>query len=225
MCQSVAMSTLGSLARVPRLCVYCGSNVGAESAFQAAAHALGEAMARRGIGLVYGGGHVGLMGVMADAVLAGGGEVIGVITDQLVSAEVAHRGLSSLEVVPDMHQRKARFEQLADGFIALPGGFGTVEEVIELLTWNQLGLVRKPVVLLDVEHYWSALFDWMDHAVSSGFVRSSHRMLAQRAHTVDEALALALAPAPETPGKWIDRDTGQIPVTFVPPAEVDSGPA
>ena len=110
----------------------------------------------------------GLMGVVADAALAAGGEVIGVITDQLVSAEVAHRGLSSLEVVPDMHQRKARFEQLSDGFIALPGGFGTVEEVFELLTWNQLGLVRKPVVLLDVERYWSSLFDWMDQAVDAG---------------------------------------------------------
>src|SRR5215203_5123017 len=102
------MSTIGSPARVPRLCVYCGSNVGSNPAFRNAAHALGEAMARRGIDLVYGGGQVGLMGIMADAVLAGGGEVIGVITDQLVSAEVAHRGLSSLEVVPDMHQRKAR---------------------------------------------------------------------------------------------------------------------
>lgn len=169
-------------------------------------------MARRGISVVYGGGHVGLMGAVADAALAAGGEVIGVITDQLVSAEVAHRGLSSLEIVPDMHQRKARFEQLADGFIALPGGFGTLEEVIELLTWNQLGLIRKPVVLLDVNKYWAPLFDWMDAAVASGFVRTSHRMLAQRAHTVDEALALALAPAPETPNKWIDRDTGQVPI-------------
>lgn len=169
-------------------------------------------MARRGISVVYGGGHVGLMGAVADAALAAGGEVIGVITDQLVSAEVAHRGLSSLEIVPDMHQRKARFEQLADGFIALPGGFGTLEEVIELLTWNQLGLIRKPVVLLDVNKYWAPLFDWMDAAVTSGFVRTSHRMLAQRAHTVDEALALALAPAPETPNKWIDRDTGQVPI-------------
>ena len=169
-------------------------------------------MARRGISVVYGGGHVGLMGAVADAALAAGGEVIGVITDQLVSAEVAHRGLSSLEIVPDMHQRKARFEQLADGFIALPGGFGTLEEVIELLTWNQLGLIRKPVVLLDVNKYWAPLFDWMDAAVAAGFVRTSHRMLAQRAHTVDEALALALAPAPETPNKWIDRDTGQVPI-------------
>jgi len=206
----------GNSPRSARLCVYCGSNAGVSPAFRNAAHALGEAMARRGIALVYGGGQVGLMGVVADAALAAGGEVIGVITDQLVSAEVAHRGLSALEVVPDMHQRKARFEQLSDGFIALPGGFGTLEEVIELLTWNQLGLVRKPVVLFDVERYWSSMFDWMDQAVDAGFVRRSHRMLAQRAHTSDEALALALAPAPETPNKWIDRDTGQIPIVQGP---------
>ncbi len=206
------MPMSGSSSRPARLCVYCGSNGGASAAYRDAAHALGEAMARRGITLVYGGGHVGLMGVVADAALGAGGEVIGVITDHLVSKEVAHRGLSTLEVVPDMHQRKARFEQLSDGFIALPGGFGTLEEVIELLTWNQLGLVRKPVVLFDVERYWSGLFDWMDQAVVSGFVRHSHRMLAQRAHTADEALALALAPAPETPNKWLDRDTGQVPV-------------
>ncbi len=210
------MSMSGNSSRSARLCVYCGSNAGASPAFRDAAHALGEAMARRGITLVYGGGQVGLMGVIADAALAAGGEVIGVITDQLVSAEVAHRGLSALEVVPDMHQRKARFEQLSDGFIALPGGFGSLEEVLELLTWNQLGLVRKPVVLFDVERYWSPLFDWMDHAVDAGFVRRSHRMLAQRAHTSDEALALALAPAPETPNKWIDRDTGQIPIVQGP---------
>lgn len=207
-----------SSTRPARLCVYCGSNAGVAPAFRDAAHGLGEAMARRGITLVYGGGRVGLMGVMADSAIAAGGEVIGVITDQLVSAEVAHRGLSALEVVPDMHQRKARFEQLSDGFIALPGGFGTLEEVIELLTWNQLGLVRKPVVLLDVERYWGSLFDWMDQAVDSGFVRRSHRMLAQRAHTIDEALALAVAPAPETPNKWIDRDTGQVPITPGPAA-------
>lgn len=207
------MSLDGTSPRPARICVYCGSNQGADPAFRLAAQSLGEALARRGITLVYGGGHVGLMGALADAALAAGGEVIGVITDQLVQAEVAHSGLTSLELVADMHQRKARFEALADGFIALPGGFGTVEEVIELLTWNQLGLIRKPVVMLDVQHYWTKLFEWMDGAVEAGFVRRSHRMLAQRAHTVDEALALALAPAPETPSKWLDRDvTGQIPI-------------
>jgi uncharacterized protein (TIGR00730 family) len=188
------------------LCVYCGSNSGSSPAFLDGARRLGEAMAHRSIRVVYGGGHVGLMGAVADAALAAGGEVVGVITEQLVAAEVAHTDLTTLEVVADMHQRKARFEQLADGFIALPGGFGTVEEVVEMLTWNQLGLIRKPVVLLDLEHYWSALFDWMDTAVSGGFLRSQHRMLAQRARTVDEAIALALAPVPESPAKWIDRD-------------------
>lgn len=199
-------------ARVAALCVYCGSNVGTSPVFGEAAHALGEAMARRGITLVYGGGHVGMMGIVADAALAAGGTVIGVITEQLRSAEVAHLELTTLEVVADMHQRKARFEQLADGFIGLPGGFGTVEELVEMLTWNQLGLVRKPVVLLDVDRFFTPLFDWMDVAVQEGFVRPSHRMLAQRAHTVDEALALALAPAPDAPAKWVSPEvTGEIP--------------
>ena len=188
------------------LCVYCGSNVGASTAFLDAARALGAAMARRGIRLVYGGGHVGLMGAIADAVLESGGEVTGVITEQLVASEVAHTGLTELEVVADMHQRKQRFEALSDGFIAMPGGFGTLEEVIEVLTWNQLGLIRKPVVLFDVEHYWAPLFAWMDASVDAGFVRTPHRMLAQRARTADEAIALALAPVPETPSKWLDRD-------------------
>ena len=196
------MSTLGSLTRMPRLCVYCGSNVGSDPAFRGAAHALGEAMARRGIGLVYGGGQVGLMGIMADAVLAGGGEVIGVITDQLVSAEVAHRGLSSLEVVPDMHQRKARFEQLADGFIALPGGFGTVEEVIELLTWNQLGLVRKPVVLLDVERYWGAVVR-LDG--QRGRIRIRAQLASHAAHSAPHRRRGVGAGA-----RSCARDTGQV---------------
>jgi uncharacterized protein (TIGR00730 family) len=198
--------------RAPHLCVYCGSNSGTLPAFHDAAVQLGEAMARRGITLVYGGGHVGLMGAVADAVMAAGGRAIGVITEQLVGAEVAHTGLTELDVVADMHARKARLEALADGFIALPGGFGTAEEVFEQITWNQLGLVRKPVVLLDLAHYWSHLFEWMETAVRLGFVRRSHAMLAQRAHTVDEALALALAPAPTTPDKWIDRDTSPVPV-------------
>lgn len=163
-------------------------------------------MAHRGIGLVYGGGHVGLMGLVADAALAADGEVIGVITEQLVRAEVAHDGLTRLEVVPTMHDRKARLTDLSDGFVVLPGGFGTVDEFAEALTWNQLGLIAKPVVLLDVDGYWGPLFDWMLGAVNAGFVRDSHRMLAQRAHTVDEAIALATGPVPDVGHKWIDRD-------------------
>jgi uncharacterized protein (TIGR00730 family) len=202
-----------------RLCVYCGSNTGNVPAFAAAARQLGTSFANRGIGLVYGGGSVGLMGIAADACLEAGGEVIGVITEQLFGAEVAHKDLSRLEVVPSMHERKARLAELADGFVVLPGGFGTVDEFAEMLTWNQLGIVAKPVVLFDVDGFWEPLLAWMDRAVEDGFVRSSHRMLAQRARSVDDAIALATAPVPDTPHKWLDRDgtpaygvTGQVPI-------------
>lgn len=202
-----------------RLCVYCGSNSGSVPAFAETARQVGQAFANRGIGMVYGGGSVGLMGIAADSAMLAGGEVIGVITDHLVSAEVAHQGLTRLEVVTSMHERKARLSDLADGFIVLPGGFGTVDEFAEMLTWNQLGIVAKPVVLLDVDGFWEPLLTWMDRAVDAGFVRPSHRMLAQRARTVDEAIALATAPVPDTPHKWLDRDgtpaagvTGQVPI-------------
>jgi uncharacterized protein (TIGR00730 family) len=190
----------------PRLCVYCGSNAGSSPAYADVAAQLGAAMAARGIGLVYGGGNVGLMGVLADAALAGGGEVIGVIPEHLVRAEVAHAGLTELQVVATMHERKQRMSDLADGFVVLPGGFGTFDETFEALTWDQLGLMAKPVVLLDVEQFFDPLFALMDRAVEAGFVRSAHRMLAQRARTVDEALALALGPVPDVPHKWLDRD-------------------
>jgi uncharacterized protein (TIGR00730 family) len=190
-----------------RLCLFCGSNAGALSSYGDVATHVGSALAHRGIGLVYGGGSVGLMGLAADAALANGGEVIGVITEQLVRAEVAHRGLSSLEVVATMHERKARMADMADGCIVLPGGFGTLEEMAEMLTWNQLGLVAKPVVVLDVEGYWAPLLEWTASAVQAGFVRDSHRMLLQRAVTVDEAIALATSPVPVVGHKWMDRDS------------------
>jgi uncharacterized protein (TIGR00730 family) len=193
-----------------RLGVYCGSNAGARPEFLEHAQRLGSAMARRGVGVVYGGGQVGLMGAVADAALANGGEVIGVITDQLVRAEIAHGGLSSIEVVPTMHERKARITELADGFIALPGGFGTLDEILEILTWNQLGIVAKPVAFLDVHGFYAGLFDFLDGAVEAKFIRGAHRMLAQRARTVDEAIAMATAPAPDTPHKWIDRDAWRV---------------
>lgn len=199
-----------------RLCLYCGSNAGTSPSFVAAAEHLGSALAHRGIGLVYGGGHVGLMGKAADAALAAGGEVIGVITEQLRLAEVAHTGLTSLEITHTMHDRKARMAELADGFIVLPGGFGTVDEMAEVLTWNQLGLLAKPVVLLDIDGYWSLLFEWMTNAVAAGFVRDSHRMLAQRAVTVDEAIALASSPVPLVGHKWLDRDATPVPGTLRP---------
>ncbi|CAN0132635.1 unnamed protein product, partial [Phaeothamnion confervicola] len=145
------------------------------------------------------------MGILADAALNAGGEVIGVITEHLVRAEVAHQNLTRLEVVPTMHERKARMNDLADGFVVLPGGFGTVDEFAEAVTWNQLGLIAKPVVLFDVDGFWGPMFDWMERAVQAGFVRSSHRLLAQRAHTVDEVVALATGPVPDVGHKWVDR--------------------
>ena len=128
------------------------------------------------------------------------------ITEQRARAEVAHHGITSLEVVATMHDRKARLAELADGFVVLPGGFGTIDEMAEMLTWNQLGLVAKPVVLLDVDGFWAPLFDWMTASVAAGFVRDSHRMLAQRAVTVDDAIALATSPVPHVGHKWLDRD-------------------
>lgn len=193
-------------AHMIRVCVYCGSNEGSSLAYATTARQLGASLANRGIGLVFGGGSVGLMGVAADAAIEAGGDVTGVITEQLVGAEVADRTLTQLEIVPTMHERKAKMCDLSDGFIVLPGGFGTVDEFAEMLTWNQLGIIAKPVVLLDVAGYWAPLFEWMDGAVDAGFVRPAHRMLAQRARNVDEAIVLATSPVPETPHKWLDRD-------------------
>jgi uncharacterized protein (TIGR00730 family) len=189
-----------------RLCVFCGSNAGAVPAFADAAARLGSALASRGIGLVYGGGNVGLMGILADSVVEHGGEVIGVIPAFLERAEIAHAGLTTLHVVGSMHERKALMATLADGFIALPGGFGTVDELAEALTWTQLGLQAKPVVLLDVDGFWNPLVRFFDAAVEHGFGRPAHRMLLARTVTVDEAIALATSPVPDTPHKWLDRD-------------------
>lgn len=192
--------------RPVRLCLYCGSRAGTRPEFASAADQFGRRVAERGIGLVYGGGSVGLMGIAADAALRAGGEVIGVITEQLRAAEVAHEGLTSLEVVGTMHERKARMNEIASAVVALPGGFGTVDEFAEMLTWNQLGLVAKPVVLLDVLGFWSPFLDWVDLATEQGFVHAEHRVLARRADVVDEAIDLALAPATAPIPKWAARD-------------------
>lgn len=186
----------------PVLCVFCGTNSGSSPAFLQAATDLGTAMAVRGIGLVYGGGKLGLMGAVADAVLEAGGQVTGVIPQGLVEAEVAHRGLSALEVTDTMHTRKARMAEIATGFIALPGGFGTYEEVLEVLTWNQLGFIAKPVVLVDIDDFYAPLFELFAKAAEAGFVRPAHVALAQRARTVADAVERAIAPAPLTETKW-----------------------
>lgn len=195
------------------LCVYCGTNAGNSPAYLEAATGLGAAMAASGIGLVYGGGKLGLMGAVADAVLFGGGEVTGVIPQSLVDAELAHEGLTRLDIVDSMHTRKARMAELATGFVALAGGFGTFEELLEVLTWNQLGFIRKPVVLFDTEGFYTPLLEMFDRAVEAGFVRAEHAALAQRATSVDEVIALATAPAPTTPHKWIDRERAQLEAT------------
>jgi uncharacterized protein (TIGR00730 family) len=156
-----------------RVCVFCGASGGRQTAYAEAAHAFGATLARRGLGLVYGGGRVGLMGALADGALAEGGEVIGVIPQELVDRELAHGGLTRLEVVGSLHERKALMAELSDAFVALPGGFGTLDELMEQLTWAQLGLHAKPVGLLDVAGYWAPLIALARHATEEGFVRES----------------------------------------------------
>lgn len=157
------------------LCVYCGSSSGKHPEYIEQARAFGTEMARRGITLIYGGGKVGLMGAVADALLAAGGKVVGVIPRQLVEREVAHPGLTEMHVVETMHQRKTRMYELSDAFVALPGGFGTMDEMFEMLTWAQLGLHRYPCAFLDVRGYYAPLREMMDHMVHEGFVRAEHR--------------------------------------------------
>ncbi len=160
-----------------RICVFAGSTKGARPAYAEAARSLGAELVRRRLGLVYGGGSIGLMGVLADAVLAAGGEVIGVIPGPLASRELAHAGLTALHVVDSMHERKAMMASLCDGFVALPGGLGTFEETLEVLTWAQLGIHRKPVGVLNVEGYWDGLRRLLAHAVGEGFVRPEYAAL------------------------------------------------
>jgi uncharacterized protein (TIGR00730 family) len=160
-----------------RICVFCGSSSGVNALYTEAAQAVGRLLCRRGVELVYGGGNVGLMGVLADACLAEGGRVIGVIPQALVDREVAHRGLTELRVVSSMHERKAVMAELSDAFAALPGGYGTWEELFEMLTWTQLGIQRKPCGLLNVNGYYDPLLELADQAVSEGFLREVNREL------------------------------------------------
>ena len=189
-----------------RVCIFCGSNNGARTVYVDAARAMGAALARRRIGLVYGGGRVGLMGVVADAVMAGGGEVIGVIPEALVAKEVAHEGLPDLRVVGSMHERKALMAELADAFVALPGGYGTLEEFCEVVTWAQLGLHRKPCGLLNVGGFYDRLLALFDHAVAEHFVRPAHRSLVLEEHDPEHLLDLLASYRPPALEKWLDRD-------------------
>ena len=189
-----------------RICVYCGSSVGNQPVYREAALAMGAVLASRKIGLVYGGGNVGLMGVIADAVLAGGGEVIGVIPQSLADREIAHSGVTDLRIVDSMHTRKALMADLSDAFIAMPGGFGTFEEIFEAVTWTQLGVHRKPCGLLNVGGFYTPLALFIDQAVSEGFIKPVHR----ESIVVDDSperlvTALAAVKLPDVP-KWIRRD-------------------
>lgn len=176
-----------------RICIYCGSAPGVDPRFVELARSVGETLARRGIGVVYGGGRIGLMGAVADAALAAGGQVYGVIPQKLRDVEVGHEGLTELFVVDSMHARKMMMAQLSDAFIALPGGWGTLEEVFEATTWNQLSYHRKPVGLLNAHGYYDHLIAFLDHAADAGFIRPQHRPLMQSADEIGALLGLLAA--------------------------------
>jgi uncharacterized protein (TIGR00730 family) len=188
------------------ICVFCGSSCGARTAYAAGAKRLGELMAQRRIGLVFGGGCIGLMGIVADTVLAHGGEATGVIPDGLMQREIGHRGVTKLHVVETMHQRKALMADLSDAFIALPGGYGTLEEFAEIVTWSQLGIQIKPCALLNIEGYWDGLLNFLDHAVNEDFVRPENRGLVLVGSTPEGVLdKIASWRPPAHLERWLDR--------------------
>ena len=188
-----------------RICVFCGSSSGTRPEYADAARALARELVARRLGMVYGGGTVGLMGVVADAMLAAGGDVVGVIPHALMAREIGHPGVTALHVVDSMHERKALMADLADAFIALPGGVGTLEEVFEAITWTQLGVHRKPCGLLNVAGFYDGLLQFMDHAWAEGFIKPETRVIVQ-ANADPAALLDSLNPAavPEVP-RWITR--------------------
>ena len=187
------------------ICVYCGSNAGSRPAYAERAAALGERIAREGLALVYGGGNVGLMGLAADAALAAGGEVIGVIPEQLVTWEVAHKGVSRLEVVANMHERKMRMFDLADAFVALPGGFGTLDEMFEMLTWRQLGIGDKPCACLGVDGFYAPLLQMIDRMVAERFLHPEQRADLWHGEDIDAMLEWMRGYSPAVASKWIDE--------------------
>jgi uncharacterized protein (TIGR00730 family) len=189
-----------------RVCIYAGSNPGTDPAFAAGARDLATTLAERGIGVVYGGGKVGLMGVIADTALAAGGEVIGVMPQALIDREIGHPGLTELKVVASMHERKAQMADLADAFVAVPGGIGTLEELIEVYTWSQLGIHDKACGVLNVNGYYDGLVAFLDDAVDAGFLRPQHRAVLAVAETAEELLDRLAAFTPPTVAKWLELD-------------------
>jgi len=188
------------------VCIYAGSNRGSDPAHAVAAERLGRLLAAQGIGIIYGGGRVGLMGVIADSVLEAGGTVVGVIPESLHEREITHTGLTELHVVASMHERKAMMADRADAFIALPGGLGTIEELVEAATWTQLGIHRKPVGLLDSGTFWRPLEVLLDHAVDQGFLRAEHREAMIRVEDPESLLARLQAWQPVHAHKWLELD-------------------
>jgi uncharacterized protein (TIGR00730 family) len=191
---------------VRRVCVYAGSNPGNDLIYAQAARELADLLAEHGIGLVYGGGRVGLMGVLADTALAAGGEVIGVMPQALVDREIAHEGLTELRVVASMHERKALMAELSDAFVAVPGGIGTLEELIEIYTWSQLGIHAKPCGVLNVDGYYDHLAAFLDHAVAAGFLKAEHRAVLSVASEPGELLERLAAYVPRTVAKWTELE-------------------
>jgi uncharacterized protein (TIGR00730 family) len=194
------------ITRMKKICVYCGSNMGRRPEYVAAARFLAEELLLRKIGLVYGGAHVGIMGEIANTVLKGGGEVIGIMPQALVDREVAHPGLTELITVNSMHERKAMMADLADGFIALPGGLGTVEELFEVLTWAQLGFHKKPCGLLNAIGFYDHLSAFLDHTVTQGFVKDVHRSMLMVEKNPATLLDRFATYAPPLVSKWIGRE-------------------
>ena len=195
---------------IASICLFCGSNAGTRPAYADAAAAFGRVVAARGITLVYGGGSVGLMRIAAEAALGAGGRVTGVITEQLMVREAGHGGLDRLHIVATMHERKALMAKLSDAFIALPGGYGTFDELCEMATWDQLGIHAKPLVLVNLEGYFDGFLAQLDRAVADGLLRAEHRALLGCAATVDEALAALAAWQPPPVPQWL-RDAAPRP--------------
>jgi len=188
-----------------RVCVFCGAQPGFDPVHAELASALGRAIAARGLGLVYGGGKVGLMGIVAEAALKAGAEVIGVIPEALMDRELGYGGVTELRVVPSMHVRKAEMNDLSDGFVVLPGGIGTLEESVEIHSWAQLGIHRKGLVYLDVDDYWAPFFALLERMSGAGFVRPEHAGLALRASTPEEALDALANWTPPSVTRWMTQ--------------------
>jgi uncharacterized protein (TIGR00730 family) len=206
--------------KLKALCVYCGSSPGLHASYVETAEAFGRLLAKEGITLVYGGGNVGVMGAIADSVLRAGGQVIGVIPEQMVAKELAHNGLTMLHRVASMHERKWKMAELADAFVALPGGVGTMEEIFEAFTWTQLGIHSKPCAFLDVEQYYARLFQFLDHMAEQRFIRKEHLAFLIRAKDPSDLLIKLRNYTPRIVEKWMDRKANKsVPPTSLRPAD------